>query len=568
MLWSLGLQKDYYSHIDEYCLTLQVPLLNETTFDSIPNNTLVRYVGMVQDMFNPEYFVSEFKDSSGNWQTTRYGDIMDDFVNDSCEKQFDERYPVFMVPIPGRTEWLSGKYNDLASSSIQALQTVQGKSTGMKRQIDDVQMCPEEDICGKQGQIAEAAADNSHANKKAPTNEDSKSDKPLVEKKNIPYGSCVLHLYEGIHGLKLNDVVEVMGVISRVPDLVSQAMMEEDEQDALASRIPTSMAPRIHAISVKKLQSLLPENMPQVQETSEVQQARSQVIDFLSSVLGGDVLAAEYLLMLLISRVHMRIQDSDATALGSLALNLTGAPDKSADFVQALESAISGLMPSLASLPLDIGLLNKKAWYPCKSQNQCFLPDAILQLPSGSVIMLDETAMTAGQLTEIGLKNLGAIQNMMQHQKLPYDFQFYQLDQPTDQPILIISTGRTMLKGAGEMQIPLCPAAAPLPGKQMVSEMLIQGNPDLARAYLATVRRVSLIIPKDLEKVIEHDMTEARKKDAANINAEVFHQWMNLARLFCLSHGETEMSLERWRQVMQMEGQRLQRCAAATGAKP
>ena len=522
---------------------------------------------MVQDMFNPEYFVSEFKDNNGTWQTTRYGDIMDECLTESCEKQFDERHPVLMIPIPGRTGWLCTKYGELASASIQELQPVHGKTSGMKRQKDDVEMCTEDTVSMEDGHVMKEHVEGFNATKRTPTNVPSKYDINLVEKRSIPHGSCVMHMYEGNNGVKLNDVVEVLGVLSRVPDLASQGMEGEDEEDGLASRIPTSMAPRIHAISVRRLKSMLPENMGKVDTPAEIQEARSQVIGFLSSVLGGDVLAAEYLLLLLISRVHMRTQDSGASALGALSLNLTGVPDKSAEFVHAVESALSGLMPSLLSLPLDIGLLNKKPWYPCKSEKQSFLTSTALQLPSGSVIMLDETAMTAGQLTEVGLKNLGAIMEMMKHQKLPYNFEFYQLDQPTDQPILVISTGKTMLKGAGEVQIPLCPVNAPLSEEKPISDMLNQGNPDLARSYLSTVRHMCLIIPKDLEKHIEHDMTEARKKDSVNINTEIFHQWMNIARLYCLSHGETEMSLDRWRQVMDMEGQRLARCTAQ-GAKP
>lgn len=553
-------------------MMIQVPLLTETTFDAIPSNTLVRYVGMVQDMFNPEYFVSEFRGADGKWETTRYSDDINVPIDNLGEKRFDERHPVLVIPVPGGTEWLSKKYNDMALESIQGFQPALGKTSGFKRQIDDEEMCPAEDIAlTGSGDYHVGAGKASNAGKKTSSDGIPKDSNKNMwkDKKEIPRGSCVLHMYEATNGIKLNDVVEVLGVISRVPDLVTHTMNDEDDQEALASRIPTSMAPRIHAISVKKLTSLLPDNMPSVKTKEEIQLARSQTVDLLSTVLGGDVLAAEYLLMQLISRVHMRTEDSNASALGTLALNLTGMPDKSTEFVHALEAVLSGLMPSVLSLPLDIELLNKKPWYPSKLQNQSFLTDAILQLPGGSLIILDETAMTAGQLTEIGLKNLGAIQTMMQHQKLPYDFQFYQLDQPTDQAILVLSTGRTMLKGAGEVHMPLCPVSSAIPySVSSITDTMNAGNPDTARSYLSSVRNFGFTIPQNLEKDIEHDMTEARKKDAANMNAGTFHTWMNIARLFCLSHGETEMTLTRWRQVMDMEAQRLARCTPATFSKP
>lgn len=544
-----------------------MPLLTEATLDSIPSNTLVRYVGMVQDMFNPEYYVSEFKDTEGVWHTTRYGDEMNESIEDSCEKRFDERHPFLVIPLPGRTAWLSEKYRDLASASIQDLRPKIEGSVGLKRHLYDISTGPEESLQETESPVEEEQAKACKSNKKAQTDGMSNDRRTSSQKRVIPHGSCVVHMYERNNGVKLNDVVEVLGVISRVPDLTPHTMLEEDEQDTLASRIPTSMAPRIHAICARKLNSILPANMPQVTTNQEIQLARAQTIGFLSTILGGDTLAAEYLLAQMISRVHMRTQDSNASPLGALTLNLTGIPDKSTDFVQALECALSGLVPSLLSLPLDIQLLNKKPWYPCKSQNQSFLNDALLQLPIGTVIMLDETAMTAGQLTEIGLKNLGAIQTMVQYQRLPYDFQFYQLDQPTDQPILIMSTGKTMLKGAGEVQIPLRATVTSLGGKKAVSDMLEAGNPDLARAYISKVRHLGFAIPQDLEKEIEQDMMEARKKDASNINAQTFHQWMNIARLYCLSHGETEMTLTRWRQVMDMEAQRLARCIPTNTCK-
>jgi len=40
---------------------LQIPSLNEQNFESIPNGTLVRFRGMVQNMFEPEYFPAVFE---------------------------------------------------------------------------------------------------------------------------------------------------------------------------------------------------------------------------------------------------------------------------------------------------------------------------------------------------------------------------------------------------------------------------------------------------------------------------------------------------------------------------
>lgn len=85
---------------------------------------------------------------------------------------------------------------------------------------------------------------------------------------------------------------------------------------------------------------------------------------------------------------------------------------------------------------------------------------------------MDETVLTAGQLTEVGVANLTALGNVIQWQKLGYDFQFYSTDFECDlvgqksssyscrshthpphfspmQPVLVLSEGKSILKVSG-----------------------------------------------------------------------------------------------------------------------
>jgi hypothetical protein len=572
----------------------QIPIVTTETIDAIPNNSLVTYVGMVQDMFNPEYFVSEYRDTEGVWQTTRYGDccVDDGACESQSERRFDERHPVLVVPVPGRSSWLEEREREAATASVAQFGGHLKHGHG-KRPLnaDSMEVDPSVGLSGEAGVEPGAAA-----GQVASLNEHGKDGGGMYDGGNdfgsgikrmgaepsgrapgqtrtvypsIPPGSCVVHMYnDGANDdgrLKLNDVVQVLGVISRVPELASGAMhgMEDEDEAALASKIPTSVAPRIHAISARKLDlSSLAGITPSLPITPS---PRQSIVAFLSEALLGDTLAAEYVLMLLVSRVHRRMQggiggiggmgqDTQAQ-LGTAALNITGMDQSTGQGAGALAQALSLLMPSVVSLPLDIDMLNKQPWYPTKVQNASS-GHAILQLPAGTVLLLDELAMTAGQLTETGLKNLGAIQTIMRYQKLPYDFQFYQLEQPTDQPIIITSVGKTMLKGAGEIHVPLVKGSAVHSDGTQGS---FKGDIDAARQYLVSARSVAFAIPQELEKQIENDMTEARKKDSANVTAETFHSWLNLARLLCLSHGETELSLDRWRQVLAMEAERLKR---------
>ncbi len=563
-------------------------------------------------MFNPEYYVSEYMDASGVWQTTRYGDRSMDAgcggdgvrgARGGCvEQRFDERHPVLVVPMPGQSEWVWERVREAARASMANFcradgvdcRPAGGDAVG-KRPLDGDSM----DIDAKDGGGSGSGPNpiNGRGNeagmaKKAVTLDAPAAKKEGVEQgkwsssRGIPTGSCVVHLYHA-DAVKLNDVVQVLGVISRVPELASGAM-HGMEEEALASKIPTSVAPRIHAISVRKLDmtgiSIAP-RMSSVPELSVGGSAtREGIVRYLANLLHGDTLAAEYVLMQLVSRVHRRPQGGVGLAgglgqdtqaqLGMTALNITGVSggeDKGGSscaggshFAAGLGKGLSMLMPSVVSLPLEIEALNKQPWYPTKV-NDSTNHAAVLQLAAGTVLVLDETAMSAGQLTETGLKNLGAIQTMMQSQKLPYDFQFYQLEQPTDQPIIIASVGRTMLKGAGEIHMALMCDRKGAKGAQDghgQGPARYVGDIEEARRYLAKARSMAFSIPRELEHQIENDLTDARKKDSANVTAETFHSWLNLARLLCLSHGETSLSLDRWRQVLSMEAERIRRIAA------
>ncbi len=46
----------------------------------------------------------------------------------------------------------------------------------------------------------------------------------------------------------------------------------------------------------------------------------------------------------------------------------------------------------------------------------------------GTQVLVDETFLTAGQLTQVGVANLTALGNLIQWQRLTYDFQFHSME--------------------------------------------------------------------------------------------------------------------------------------------
>ena len=50
----------------------------------------------------------------------------------------------------------------------------------------------------------------------------------------------------------------------------------------------------------------------------------------------------------------------------------------------------------------------------------------------GTVMLLDETALSEGQLNETGISNIVAINSVLSRQQLAYDFQYQTIDFPTN----------------------------------------------------------------------------------------------------------------------------------------
>lgn len=73
------------------------------------------------------------------------------------------------------------------------------------------------------------------------------------------------------------------------------------------------------------------------------------------------------------------------------------------------------------------------------------LTSGVLQMSKGTHLVLDETKLSAGKLNEAGVRSVGAISNIIKHQKVNYDFNYYQMEYECDIPILILSEGKSLL---------------------------------------------------------------------------------------------------------------------------
>lgn len=97
--------------------------------------------------------------------------------------------------------------------------------------------------------------------------------------------------------------------------------------------------------------------------------------------------------------------------------------------------AIESIAPRVARIDLTIDRLNSECLQPLKNYDQNRLCASPLQLPTGTVLLIDESKLQPGQLNEKGLKNIKALKEVASRQIVPYDFKFYDIDMPVDLPV-------------------------------------------------------------------------------------------------------------------------------------
>ena len=242
--------------------------------------------------------------------------------------------------------------------------------------------------------------------------------------------------------------------------------------------------------------------------------------------------------------------------------------------VWRLASALAMLAPATAHLPLSIASLNARAWAPRKDYATNRLRSGPLQLASGTTLVLDETALSAGALNDRGVRNARALTDLATTQELEMDFSFHAMRVPTDVNVVAVSGSRTSgivegldasvaLRMTAEPRVPIigCDSSSSdfeEPSRSHgTSSKTSQARFDAAslaemRAFVARARSSSHAIGADAGARIESAMVAARASDP-NATQETFHRWLTMARLAALARGETELKIEHWDRARECE---------------
>ncbi|KAK7079339.1 hypothetical protein SK128_013886 [Halocaridina rubra] len=590
--WKENTKEFFTNELTHESVLNKIPWVNETPLHHLRPNQLVRFRGMIQDMFDNEFYldiyeVRDVKTGASRLRPGRYKDIAEcgvgeEIITDSPQCQPGDRLNYYCIPLPGENEWVKEIYREknpiVDEGSTSASNARLKRSIGEEDQaassgasVDDVENMEDTSSEAAENKRIRVSQSENGADGEASTSTILTASNsinlnfPIPGMKGTP---CMLKIY-GDQTFSLNDVVEVIGILSIDPALVPTPCLEEDspgmgnmdiDEEAVHS-LPPSLVPRIHALTVRSLphtNPLLPFEID-TESTSiigDIREAREVLRQILEEAFLGDSLAAELVICHLLSSVYIR---QDVIALGKYSINLSGISKALQDqgYTSKLNQLISTLVTRSHLLTMTLSNMNTTTFIPKKDYKANRLESGLLQLSKHTHFLVDETALTAGQLDAKGVQNLTALGNVINWQKLDYDFQFHQIEQPTNIPVLLLSEGKSMI--SCDARISLSPTHMDVATafnkveSKLTPEVLMR-----IRGYLTAVRLFEYDLSEDMQKMVQDDFVETRKNDSS-ISAEDLHNLLTLARLVSISCGQHNLTLDVWKSTKILENERKMR---------
>ncbi|KAL0111920.1 hypothetical protein PUN28_013261 [Cardiocondyla obscurior] len=521
---------------------------------------------MIQDMYNPEYYLKQYEIKNTNTGDidVRCGMYVDtaqclpheEILLYTDKSQNSERQTYVVISIPGLNDWAKEKTVNVSVPDVTTHNNISKRSLDN----DSEEMDCSEPVTKKE-KISLDNNDTEMSNTHCSTKVQNAVSEDHILNFPIPINggkACIVKVYDGTI-LKLNQVIDVIGFISLSPVLstIDTSDDEMNEAEIHTHNPPASLVPRLHAVKIIELTEPKIANAPEV--ISKAQLIRSDLHLILSQLLFGDNLAADYLICHLLSTIYMR---RDYFCLGTFPLNITNFPaSKLKIFPKEFYNFLTLFVKKSHFLEMNLENLNELALIPKKDYECNRLTSGVLQLSSDTHLVIDETGLTTGTLTATGKENYKALSDLLMFQKLTYDFKYYTMEYETDIPILIFSDVKSFIPCA--MQIILNVDAD---SENIYDQVIEAGHQYLKdenrlaniRQYIEALKHAEFAFNDEITKIIQDDFVKMRSANK-NIDADNLHALMVFARLMALSYGQTTLNTECWQKTVQLEMERISR---------
>lgn len=509
---------------------------------------------MIQDMLGNEFYVGAYKDGLV-WRTNKFMDVSQFPIGSSADMRIWERQLLYCVPVPGLSPWTEVSAEEFGNLSMDWTSEHGEKRRREDDESSDMPVGEEVQNSPNTKRMREGEHSCAASHSQGAVTEIASSGTTLMSGLDSNSPPCLVKIYDSPESeLKLNDIVEFVGILTSDPEL------QEDNEDCDLSNgfsedplrhFPPNKVPRLHCFIHRKLavQDFL-QNNPIVEPKPDlVKGIREALLRHLTALLGNDNVAAHFMLLHLLSKVHARVDD---LAVGKLSLNLTSFRKETVSvFGKQLSLALKNLLPFTSCIPLTVEYLNTVPLAPKKNYDTNRLETGVLQLAEGSHLIVDETKLEAGILNTVGVENARLLKNLIELQKVEYDFKYYKVDMATDVQLLVLSEGKSNILPA-DVIVPFQPSAT------SCSEAVTAEALEAWRWYLATVRQISHSIEPEMQTEVENDLVAARQADRS-LSSQDLSRLLTMSRLMSLSYGETNLSLAHWQMVKELERLRRER---------
>ncbi|KAF0920336.1 hypothetical protein E2562_034803 [Oryza meyeriana var. granulata] len=535
----------------------KVPVLDESNLGLIKPNTLVRFRGMVQDMLGNEFYVGAFKDGS-TWRTNKFSDSSPFSMPHPCDSHLWERHLFHCVPVPGQNSWTRESSPGPDVRRMSSCLTPEQREK-RKRGADNDAMDVSENGNGEASSSKKPKDDDVQISNSSLEMSMNEEHVPEINggDHHIPGSSfsCLVKVYDMAESqVKLNDVAEFIGVYTFDPELAAPSDNSDDIMfdliEDVTAQLPPSKVPRLHCLVWRNLSAHDFLSRPPSVEPSPIllKGIRQSLLSHLTLVLGKDELAAQCLLLHLLSRLRNKV---DVVTVGRLSLNFIGFNRESVSiFGNQLNNLIQRLLPYSQAIPLSIEYLNTATLQPRKDNHSGRLVTGVLQLPQGTHLTFDETLLQSGSLTSKGVENTMLLKNLMESQTVEYDFEFYKLEMATDVQLLTLSEGKSNILPS-DLIVPFRPSSVPAVNAN--SEEL-----ESWRWYLATVKSLSQSTETETYQIIQDEMVSAMQDDRS-LGCSELSRWLTMAQIMAASFGENSLNMNHWQMVKELERLRKER---------
>lgn len=532
-------------------------------------------LAMVQDIWDAELFVASSPAGASGLLVENAAATTDPRAT------LAERLPVYLVSPPGESRWVREARNPAAANVIpsasDASRPKRPRDEDEPMQDSPMQDAPSSSQASASTNATAAASGSATVDKRTrPSRSEAAPKGASGLGLNLPLPgqagafAVVAKLYDSAAGreLKVNTLVRCVGILQ---DALPVVVGDDAFAEEFAARNP-AIVKRLHVVQMREAAeweinpstAAVAANGGEHALTAARQELknvlpglRDMLVKYLASALCDDTVAAEYLLMCLLSRPAQRT--GAGSALGKLSINLVVAKETAEsqpDFFSHLAAAVENVVTAVVPVELSIASLNAREMYPKKDYTFNRLKAGPLQLAGGAVLLADETRLSNGQLAERGLKNVRAMTSVAKHCTAPLDFQYYEAEVPVRCSSVFVSKGGKSIIAADVIVRIKPDTSLKLEKWQSYGEELLR-KMRLGMALLA--EEGDFDISEDATKAVENEYVVARKNGQAKDGQVTLQGWLAVARCCARSFGETVLTPERWRYARELESKRTDR---------